>query len=94
MITANEFSDQCSHRRTLLEVVQKFIQAVKPHQSSEHGKYQFMSFRCVQKIWICILFLAKICKFVLESLSFGVLRFQTFLRVEVLYTSKSKLTIR
>ncbi|TNN04148.1 hypothetical protein fugu_001177 [Takifugu bimaculatus] len=38
---------ECSHRRTLLEVVQKFIQAVKPRQSSEHGKYPFMSSRMV-----------------------------------------------
>eukprot|EP00066_Takifugu_rubripes_P000817 XP_003961580.1 PREDICTED: MMS19 nucleotide excision repair protein homolog [Takifugu rubripes] len=36
---------ECSHRRTLLEVVQKFIQAVKPRQSSEHEESLFLAFR-------------------------------------------------
>uniref|UniRef100_A0A3Q3VTJ6 MMS19 nucleotide excision repair protein n=1 Tax=Mola mola TaxID=94237 RepID=A0A3Q3VTJ6_MOLML len=35
---------QCSHRRTLLEVVQKFIQSVKPSQSSEKEESVFSAF--------------------------------------------------
>lgn len=34
----NLFCLQCSHRRTLLEVVQKFVQSVKHSQSSKNGK--------------------------------------------------------
>ncbi|KAF3704674.1 MMS19 nucleotide excision repair protein -like protein MMS19-like protein [Channa argus] len=36
---------QCSHRRTLLEVVQRFIQSVKNSQSSENEESVFLAFR-------------------------------------------------
>ncbi|XP_070782801.1 MMS19 nucleotide excision repair protein homolog [Enoplosus armatus] len=36
---------QCSHRRTLLEVVQRFIQSAKTSQSSENEESAFLAFR-------------------------------------------------
>ncbi|XP_051274630.1 MMS19 nucleotide excision repair protein homolog [Dicentrarchus labrax] len=36
---------ECSHRRTLLEVVQRFIQSVKTCQSSENEESVFLAFR-------------------------------------------------